>query len=227
MSQKPRKIEDDDSEAEAQDDHEPRVLVAEGEEGAEQGERIEPRRGEHVDRGDGGRHAFADEPLDDGHRAAFAERKDDAGDHGGEDALGFRARQPVLDQAGGQEDVDQAGDDRAEQQKGRALQNDGEKGERDVGPRNARAGRGGGKIEGGEKHGLSAPVSACGDRRLSASSSGTGGVDRAGIMRPVKGLFLQRVEEADEEDADESEHGEENAEARCGATRDKRRPTGT
>ena len=112
-------------------------------------------RGEHVGRGDGGRHALADEPLHDGHRAAFAERKNQARADGGEDALRLGARQPVLDQAGGQEDIDEAGDDRAEQQEGRAFQDDGEKGERDIGPRDARAGGCGGKIEGGEKHSLS------------------------------------------------------------------------
>ncbi len=123
----------DPAEEEAQQDHHPRLLGAEGEPGAGDGERVGQRGGEEVGGGGGQGDALAQEAQHDGEGAALADREDEPGEEPGDHAAARpEAEQPA--QPGlGQEEVDQRRAEGAEEQERDALEQQGREGEEEVG----------------------------------------------------------------------------------------------
>src|SRR5207302_852735 len=112
--------------------HYPRALAAKRRERAQRHNRADNRRAEHVSHRAGNRQTFADEAPDDHHAAAFAHRHHRAEQAAERDGGVLIFRQKFRQRRGRDKRVNQAGQNRAEQQKRNAFEQNAQKRKREI-----------------------------------------------------------------------------------------------
>jgi hypothetical protein len=123
---------DEEAKPEPEREHLTGALPLEGRPGAQDHERIDDRRRQHVGDRVGQRQAFPDEAANHDDAPAFAHRQDEPQQAAGEDGDERPFRQEAPQQFRRDEDIDDPGDQRAEQEERHAFEQHAEEGEREI-----------------------------------------------------------------------------------------------